>query len=419
MLHVFGDVRVLVVSECGFLMPEVLGEGLFVDTGGGGIGRVGVAETVEWDVGQSLFFEDPFERAVDAVGIDRLCAVGNTRKDPFGTDPFVPFFQKTYHAFRQDDRADTRIGFRVADFKSAFDCNDLSFHRQRSVLGVEILPTQSAEFPAPESRHTLGVEEVVPPRFFSDRFEKLFELVLVERLSHVLIQFGKRGHFGRIFHDDVLFDRHLKAFMEHGVHGADGAPRESFALFGIGDDASLFEKSDVECLHVSRLDRGDLFLPEVRADVCARVEFVFPDRGVTYDFSFICQPSVEPFVQRDDAVLGQLHAPVNLLQFAELCHRFRLRETEDRFVDRLFVFLVPDDDACFPSAVRSFPDRSVPVWTSFAHSFHLLLAQTIPQSFSYIQTKTEELSESYHLFLSKPVDTVGTAIYNQSESEGD
>lgn len=400
-------------------MPEVLGKRLFVDAGRGGIGCVSVAETVERDVGQSLFFEDPFERAVDAVGIDRLFAVGNAREDPFGSDPFAPFFQKIHHAFRQNDRADTRIGFRIPDFKPTLDSDDLPFHGQRSVLGVEVLPPQSAEFPAPESRHALGVEEVVPPRFFSDRFEELFELVLVERLSFVLVEFRKRGHFGRIFYDDVLFDRHLKAFMEHGVYGSDGAAREPFALFRIGDDASLFEKSDVECLHVSRLDRGDLFLAEVRAHVCARVEFVFTNRGMAYDLSFVCQPPVEPFVQRHDPILGQLHTLVDLLQFAELCHRLCLRETEDRFVDRLFVFFVPDDDACFPSSVGSFSDSSVPVRTSFAHSFHLLLAQTIPQSFSYIQTKTEELSESYHLFLSKPVDTVGTAIYNQSESEGD
>ena len=111
-MHVFGDVGILVVREGGLLMPEVLGKGLFVDAGGGGIGRVGVAETVERDVGQSLFFEDPFERAVDAVGIDRLLAVGNTREYPFGSYPFMPLFQKTYHTFRQDDRADTRISFR-------------------------------------------------------------------------------------------------------------------------------------------------------------------------------------------------------------------------------------------------------------------------------------------------------------------
>ena len=396
-MHVFGDVRVLVVCEGGFLVPEVLGEGLFVDTGGGGIGCVGVAETVERDVGQSFFFEDPFERAVDAVGIDRLFAVGNAREDPFGADPFVPFFQKIHHAFRQDDRTDTRVGFRVPDFKPALDRDDLPFHRQRSVLGVEVFPPQSAEFPAPEPRQTLGVEEVVPPRFFPDRFEELFELVLVQRLADIIVEFRKRGDFGRIFHDNVLFDRHLKAIMKHGVHGADGAAREPFALFRIGDDASLFEKFYVECLHVSCLDRGDLFLPEVRADVCARVEFVFSDRGMADDLSFVCQPTVEPFVQRHDAVLGQLHAPVDLLQLAELCHRFRLREPEDRFVDRLFIFFVPDDDARFPSSVGSFSNSSVPVRTSFAHSFHLLLAQTIPQSFSYIQTKTEELSESYQI----------------------
>ena len=346
-------------------MPEVLGEGLFVDTGGGGIGRIGVAETVERDVGQSLFFEDPFERAVDAVWIDRLFAVGNAREDPFGFDPLVPLFQKIHHAFRQHDRADARIGFRVADFKPALCDDDLPFHRQCSVFGVEVLPPQSAEFPAPKPRHALGVEKVVPPRFFSDRFEELFELALVECLPDVLVQFGKRGHFGRIFHDDVLFDRHFKAFMEHGVHGSDGAPREPFALFRIGDDAPLFEKSYIECLHVSRLDRGDLFLAEVRADVCARVEFVFSDRGMSDDLSFVCQPTVEPFVQRHDAVLGQFHALIDLLQFAELCHRFRLRESEDRFVDRLFVFFVPDDDACFPSSVGPFSDRSVPVRTSF------------------------------------------------------
>ena len=121
------------------------------------------------------------------------------------------------------------------------------------------------------------------------------------------------------------------------------------------------------------------------------------DKNIYLDCSsfLIAEPTVEPFVQVHEAILVQFHPAIGFEELIKFRHRLALRLAEDRFINRLAVLFVPDDDACFPSSVRSVSDHSVPVRTSFTYVFHLLSRTTIPQRFLYIQRKSKELSESY------------------------
>ena len=193
----------------------------------------------------------------------------------------------------------------------------------------------------------------------------------------------------------MLLHCHLKALVHHHMHCSDRTARERFSFgFALGD-APFFEQFYVELLHIPREDRRDFLIAEIRTDVCIRIENILVQRLRAHHILLIAEPAVEPFVQVHEAIFVQFHPAIGFEELIKFRHCLALRLAEDRFVYRLAVLFVSDDNACFPSSVRSFSDHPVPVRTSFTHVFHLLSRTTISQSVSYIQRKSKELSESY------------------------
>ena len=114
--------------------------------------------------------------------------VAQARKNPFGADGFLALFQHAGNTFGQDNRADTGVGFRIADRDSAPDRDDLSCNTEPAFRFVQVLPAQSADLTFAQSRHTFEVEEVPPPRFILNDFQKLFELFLVVDFAFRAVQ---------------------------------------------------------------------------------------------------------------------------------------------------------------------------------------------------------------------------------------
>ena len=218
--------RITVKCEARFCVSEFLCQSLFIHADGNRMGGVGMAQAVERDVGKPRFLDDSLEGTVCRVGIDRFFGVAQARKNPFGADAFLALFQHADNAFGQDDRADTGVGFRIADRDSAPDRNDLPSDTELAFRFIEVLPAQSADLALAQSRHTFEVEEVPPPRFILNDLQKLFELFLVIHLAFRAVQRGDRCAVGRIFDDDMLLHCHLKALVHHHMHCSDRTARE-------------------------------------------------------------------------------------------------------------------------------------------------------------------------------------------------
>lgn len=149
-----------------------------------------VTQTVKRNVGKPRFLDDSLEGTVCRVGIDRFFRVAQAREDPFGADGFLSLFQHADNTFGQDDRADTGVGFRIADRDSAPDRDDLTCHAELAFRFIEVLPTQSTDLTFAQSRHTFEVEEIPPPWFILNDFQKLFELFLVIYFAFRAVQCG-------------------------------------------------------------------------------------------------------------------------------------------------------------------------------------------------------------------------------------
>lgn len=226
-----------------------------------------VPQAMKRNVGKPRFLDDSLEGTVCRVGIDQFFRVAQAREDPFGADGFLSLFQHADNAFGQDDRADTGVGFRIADRDSAPDRDDLTCHAELAFRFVQVLPAQSADLTFAQSRHTFEVEEVPPPRFVLNDFQKLFELFLVIDFAFRAVQCGDCCAVGRIFDDDMLLHCHLKALVHHHMHCSDRTARERFSFcFALGD-APFFEQFYVELLHIPREDRRDFLVTEIRTDV--------------------------------------------------------------------------------------------------------------------------------------------------------
>ena len=202
-MHFFRHMRITVEREARFCVSEFLCQRLFIHADGNRMGGIGMPQAVERDVGKPRFPDDSLEGTVCRVGIDRFFRVAQARKNPFGADGFLALFQHADNAFGQDNRADTGVGFRIADRDSAPDRNDLTCHAELAFRFIEVLPAQSADFTLAQSRHTFEVKEVAPPRFILNDFQKLFELFLVVDFAFRAVRRGDCCAVGRIFYDDT------------------------------------------------------------------------------------------------------------------------------------------------------------------------------------------------------------------------
>ena len=189
-MHFFRHMRITVECEARFCVSEFLCQRLFIHADGNRMGSVGMTQAVKRDVGKPRFLDDSLEGTVCRVGIDRFFRVAQARKNPFGADGFLALFQHADNTFGQDDRADTGVGFRIADRDSAPDRDDLTCHAELAFRFVQVLPAQSADLALAQSRHTFEVKEVAPPRFVLNDFQKLFELFLVIYFAFRAVQCG-------------------------------------------------------------------------------------------------------------------------------------------------------------------------------------------------------------------------------------
>jgi len=104
-------------------------------------------------------------------------------------------------------------------------------------------------------------------------------------------------------------------------------------------------------------DLQKLYNPVSR--VCARMQKWF---------LIFFHPSLEPFSERDGAVLCQFNPCVLLFQLMKLGHELALLFSKDCTIYRAAIFFMTCHNAPFPSAVFSFSNESVTIGTSFCHT---------------------------------------------------
>ena len=123
------------------------------------------------------------------------------------------------HAWDERDGADAVSGFRGIYIKTVFRCvGHISFHGNRFRLVVDVSPTQSRTFSSAYTRSQQYQQHTT--KFDGagiDRLQKLFRVLLVQRIHWLLLSSGGIDPLHWIFEDKFLLFRILKNQVESTV----------------------------------------------------------------------------------------------------------------------------------------------------------------------------------------------------------
>ena len=344
-----------------------------------------MAQIVEANVRQACVFEDHLQPMIRRAGRRRFLRLQKTGEDPFGQRRLAPLLQHVERTGRQQDRARSFFGFRIAHLKrAAGDCVDRAAYLQRSAFLVKVAPLEPADLTAAHAGGDLRVEEVVPQRLVANRFHESVELLFVENFHGQFIELGDHRTIRRILHDEPGAHRRLHDLVEQHVNAAHGSVGKT-SLASVACFVRLPTQRVVEFLHVPLRDGAQHLVAQHRLDVMTYVAAIPADGTLAQRrFGVACEPLLDPIAQRHVALLAQIRVAVAVDGTVELRHQFFLRFGEDGFVDRRAILLVSDDDAAFPSSVFSFANKPVAVRSFSCHSVSPLFAT---------QTHTTTLSE--------------------------
>lgn len=149
-LHIVGDMGVGVQGEARAVVAQHAGQGFHIQAAGDRHRGECVAQVVEPDIWQARLLEQHLQSAVGRVRIRRQLWAGGMWEDPLTDGSLLSLPQELYDALRQDDGACTLAGLGVAqgEYAHLFAVQGAA-HFERSLLPVEVLPHQTADFTPP------------------------------------------------------------------------------------------------------------------------------------------------------------------------------------------------------------------------------------------------------------------------------
>ena len=310
---------------------------------------------------------------VRRAGCCRLLRLQQAREDPLGQRHLAPLLQHVECTGRQQDRARSFFGFRIAYLqRAAWRRVDGAAYLQRSVRLVEVAPLEPADLAAAQTRGDLRVEEIIPQRLGTDRLHELVQLLFVENLHGRTIELGDHGSVRRIHHDEPGAHCRFHDLVEQHVNAAHRCICKS-TLVSVAGFVCLSAQRVIEFLHVPLRDGAKHLVAQRRLDVMTHVAAIPADGTLAQRrFGVACEPLLDPFRKRHVALLAQIRVPVAIDGAVELWHQLFLCFGEDGFVDWRSVFLVSDDDMAFPASVLALADEPVAVRSFPCHVSHFL-----------------------------------------------
>ena len=155
--------RIGIDGEAGLCMTQDAGQGFGVYPIGQCMGSKCVAQVVEADIRQIVFFQDLFQLAVGGTGIYGCFRMEWIVEDPGGVRCFFAKPQQLHRAGRQDNAPGAGAGLGIPDYQSStFFFVECAADAECSFSLVKVRPHKPADFSQPKSGGQLCVEEVVP-----------------------------------------------------------------------------------------------------------------------------------------------------------------------------------------------------------------------------------------------------------------
>ena len=329
-----------------------------------------------------LFAVCPFqyllEPLADIAGVDGLVRLDAGREHQRGEYFFPIFPQKSYHDWRQDDRAKRCFCFRLADDILTANRCDLLADMEFPCLKVQVIPCECQYLTPAKSCGQLQQEEFVHPLRFG-LYQKSLNFFFGQHLHFFRLRRRELDAEDGIFLDQAILDRPVQRHPYYMI-AASHRPLRHLRPLGVPmclPAVGLHFVQKLLAVRLRQLIQRDM--PETGNSVDIDPLLIAllrsgADGWLAVIFIPVIHPIPKPHIRfyLEGGDLGVL-----LPKPFQLFHAFRLCFCQDAFLLCLSIFIVAHDVTAFPPSVASQADSTL---TVFAFPCHVITPS--PQSHS-------------------------------------
>ena len=304
----------------------------------------------------------------DIARVDRLVRLDagweHQRREYF----FPVFPQKGCHGRRQDDSAERRFGFRLADDILATHRRDLLADAEFPCLKVQVIPCESQYLTPAQAGGQLQQEEFVHPLRFG-LYQKSLNFFFGQHLHFLLLWRWELDTEDGIFLDQAILNCSVQRHPYHMI-AASHRPLRHLRPLGVPmclSAVGLHLVQKLLAVRLRQLIKRDMSKTGNGVDIDPLLITLLrsgADRWLAVILIPVVYPIPKPHI-RFDFEGGDLG--VLLLKLFQFFHAFRFCFCQDAFLLCLSVFIVPHDVTAFPPSVASQTDGALPVFAFLCH----------------------------------------------------